>query len=123
MIQRESRRVPTDFVHLGLQARVAVQVVVFGDPPAVGEDLRTLGVLLGRHVAELLEQRDVDVGLDVAGDPRVPVPVPGAADVGGLVDQPHALDAEFAQPRPGQQAAETGADDRDVDLVGEWVRG
>ena len=78
-----------------------------------------LGVFLGRDVAQLLEQRHVHVRLDVARDARVPVPVPGAADVGGLVDQPDALHAELAQPRSGEQSAETGADDRDVDLVGQ----
>ena len=114
-----SRRIPTDLVHLGLQAGVAVEVVVLGDAPAVREDLRALGVFFGGHVAELLQQRHVHVGLDVAGDPRIAVPVPGAAHVGRPVDQPHAFDAELAQPRPRQQPAEAGADDRHVDLVGE----
>ena len=88
MIQRELRCVPADFTDLGVQAGVAVEVVVFGDAPAVREDLRALGVLLGRDVPDLLEQRQVDVGLDVARDAGIAVPVPGAADVGGLVDQP-----------------------------------
>ena len=90
MIQREVAGVPTDLAYLGLQAGVAVQVVVLGDAPAVRQDLRALGVLLGGDVAELLEQRHVHVGLDVTRDARVAVPVPGAAHVGRLVDQPHA---------------------------------
>ena len=106
-------------MNLGLKADVAIQVVVFGDAPTVREDLVALGVLLGRDVAQLLEQRHVHVRLDVTGDARVPVPVPGAAHVGGLVDQPDALHAEFAQPGPGEKPSEPGADDRDVDLVGQ----
>ena len=95
---------------------------MLGDAPAVRQDLRALGVLLGRDVAELLEQRHVHVRLDVTGDARVAVPVPGAAHVGRLVDQPHAVDAELAQPRARQQSAEAGTDDRHVDLVGQRLR-
>ena len=108
-------------MYVGLQARFAVQIVVLGDAPAVREDLRALGVLLRGDVAEFLQQRDVHIGLDVAGDPRVAVPVPGATHVGRPVDQPHTLDTQLAQPRTRQQAAEAGADDRHVNLVGERV--
>ena len=30
---------------------------------------------------------------------------------------------EFPEPGPGEQSAEPGADDRDVDLVGQWAAG
>ena len=83
-------------MHIGLQARVAVQVVVLGDALAVREDLGALGVFLRGDVAELFQQRDVHVGLDVAGDSRIAIPVPGAAHVGRPVDQPHAFDTELA---------------------------
>ena len=106
-------------MHVGLQAGVAIQVVVLGDAPAVREDLGALGVFLAGDVAELLQQRDVHIGLDVAGDPRIPIPIPGAAHVGGSVDQPHAFDTELTQPRSGQQSTESGADDGHVDLVGQ----
>ncbi len=80
-------------------------------------DLGAFGVLLGRDVTELFEKWHVDVGLDVAGDSRIAIPVPGSADVGGLIDQPHIVDAELLAPRTDQQPAEAGADDRDVDGV------
>ena len=118
-----SRCIPTNLLHIGLQARVAVQVIALGDAAAVRKDLRTLGVLVLGNVAEFLQQRDVHIGLDVAGDPRIAVPVPGAADVGRPVDQPDALHAEFAQPHAGQQPTEAGADDRHVHLVGERLAG
>ncbi len=110
-------RAPTDFAYLGLEAGIAVEVVPLGDALTMGKDLGPLRVLLGRDVTQLLEQRDVDVGLDVAGDARIAVPVPGSADVGGLVDQAQALDAELAQPRPREQPTEAGSDDRHVHLV------
>ena len=76
-------------------------------------------VLLLRDVADLLEQRQVDVRLDVAHRARVAVPVPGAAEVAALLDDADVVDAGLAQPRAGEQAAEAAADDDDVDLVGE----
>ena len=96
---------------------------MLGDAPAVREDLVALGVFLGRDVAELLQQRHVHVRLDVARYAGVPVPIPGAADVGSLVDEPDALHTELAQPGPGQQSAESGADDRDIDVVAQWRPG
>src|SRR5262249_4518910 len=80
-------------------------------------DLRAAAVLLDRHVAELFEQRKIDVRLDVAREPRVAVPIPGAPDVAALLDDPDAIDAELAQPRAREQPAEARADQRDVDLV------
>jgi len=99
---------------------------VVSDRLAVAEDLRRLGVLLLRHVADLLEQRQVDVGLDVACRPRVPVPVPGAAEVAALLDDADVVDAGLAQAGPGEEAPEAAADDQHLDLVGErisFVRG
>ena len=119
MIQRELFAFPTDLMHVGLQARIAIQIVVLGDALAMRKDLGSLGVFVRGDVAELFQQRDVHIGLDVAGDPRIAIPVPGAAHVGRPVDQPHTVDTELAQPRSRQQPAEAGADDRHVDLVGQ----
>ena len=96
---------------------------MLGDALAVREDLGPLGVFFRGDVAELFQQRDVHVGLDVAGYPRIPVPVPRAAHVGRAVDQPHTVDAELAQPRSRQQPAEARADDGHVDLVGQRLAG
>lgn len=90
---------------------------MLGDPAAVSPDLGTLGVLLGGDVTEFLEQRHVDIGLDVAGDFGIAVPVPGSADVGGLIDQPHVVHTELLAPGPDQQPAEAGAHHGDVDGV------
>ena len=77
------------------------------------------GVLLLRDVADLLEQRQVDVRLDVALRARVAVPVPRAAEVAALLDDADVVDAGLAQPGAGEQPAEAAADDDHVDLVGQ----
>ena len=61
--------------------------------------------------------------LDVTRRPRVAVPVPGAAEVAGLVDHPERVDAGLAQVRSRQHPAEPGPNDRDVDLVCHRVTG
>ena len=81
------------------------------------------GVLLLRDVAGLLQQRQVDVALDVALRAGIAVPVPGAAEVAALLDDADALDPGLAQPGAGHQAAEAAADDQHVDLVGAAARG
>ena len=68
------------------------------DPLGVLEDLGDEGVLLLRHVAELLEQRQVAVRLDVALRAGVAVPVPGAAEVAAGLDDAEVGDALLGQP-------------------------
>src|ERR1700733_9798020 len=105
-------------MHVGAQVRVAVEIVLLCDALAVRKDLRTLRVLFGRDVAEFLQQRDVHIALDIAGDPRIPIPIPGAAYVGRPVDQPPTFHAELTQPHRRQQPTEAGTHDRNVHLVG-----
>ena len=54
-------------------------------------------------VAHLLEQRQIAVALDVAGDAGIAVPVPGAADVAALLAEAHIGEAGLAQLVPEQQ--------------------
>ena len=115
------RFVPDHPVDLGLQAGVVVEAVVFGDAAAVGEDLRRVAELARRQVAELFQQRQIGVGLDIAGRARVAVPVPGAAEIGALFDHANIFDTGFPQPRAGQQAAQPAADDRHFHLVLERI--
>ncbi len=95
----------------------SIKVVVAGDALGVFEDLGGEGVFVLRHVAELFEQRQVDVGFDVAHRAGIAVPVPGAADIAGLVDEADALEPGLAQARAHEQAAEAAADDEEVDFV------
>jgi len=94
-----------------------VQIEVLCDGPRVLPDLLAGGVLPLRDVSDLFEQRHVDVRLDVAVDAGVPVPVPGAAEIPALFDDPDPLHARLPQPRAGEQPAEAAADDEHVDAV------
>src|SRR6516165_7573522 len=114
---------PANLLYLGLQTCVTVQVVTLGDPAGVGQDFGAFRVLLGRDITELLEQWHIDVGLDVAGDSGVTIPIPGPANVGGLVDQPDVVDTELPASGPDEQPAEARTDDGDVDLVADGVAG
>ena len=100
-----------------LEAGVVVEPKALADRSRVGEDLRREAVLLLRHVAEFLEQGQVDVRLDVALGTRVAVPVPSAAEVAALLDDADVLDAGLAQPGTGQEPAEAAADHHDIDVV------
>ncbi len=111
--------VPLHRRDLGLEAGVAVQVVALADRSAVGEDLRSVDILLAGYVVEFFEQREIHVRLDVAHCAWVTIPVPGAAEIAALFDHPDARDAMFAEPRPSEQAAEPATDDNHIGLVGQ----
>ena len=83
----------------------------------VAEDLGGQRVLLGGHVAGLLEQRQVDHRRGVAHGAGVAVPVPGAADVAAALDDAHVVDAGLLEPGAGDEAGEAAADDRHRHLV------
>jgi hypothetical protein len=100
-----------------VEQRVVVEAEVLGDGDRVLPDLFAGGVAPLGHVPDFFEQRQVLVGLDVAVDARIPVPVPGSAEVPGLVDRPDLPDAGLAQARAGEQAAEAAADHRHFDAV------
>ena len=76
-----------------------------------------MGVLLLGYVAGLLEEGQVNVRLDVALGSRVAVPVPGPANVAGLVDQPHILDPGHPQPCPNGQRCKPGTNEGHLHLV------
>ena len=63
---------------------------------AVGEDLGALRLVPGGDVVHLVEQRQIVVGDHVARHSRIPIPVPGATDVGAALDDADALDTLFA---------------------------
>ena len=114
-----ARRVPRNRRDLGGQARALVELEVLGNAAAVLEDLGGSDVLLARDIGGLLEEREVDVGLDVALCPRVPVPVPGAAEVAALLNDAEVVDARLPEPGAGDEAGETAADDDHGDVVDE----
>ncbi len=69
--------VPADLLDAGLEADVAIQIELARDRLTVFQDLLAEGIFLLRDEAELFEQGQIGVGLDVAGDPGIAVPIPG----------------------------------------------
>ena len=111
--------IPVRRGHLGTEADVAPQLVSVGDEAEVAQDLRLGGVFL-RPLPRVLQFRIERVavvdGLDVAACAGIAVPVPGAADVAGLLDH-GSRKAGLAQAMQEIEAGKPGADDRDVDLL------
>ena len=98
---------------------MVVEAELLRDQLAVLEDLEARRVLLGREVAGLVEQQHVGVGLDIARDARIAVPVPGAADVAAPLTEADVGEAGLRELVPEQETGEAGADDDDIALVGQ----
>jgi hypothetical protein len=86
---------------------------------AVLENFETRRKLHRREVLHFLQQREVAVRLDVAGNPRIAIPIPGAADVAALLTKANILKTGFPQLVPEHEPSEAGADDENFALVGE----
>jgi hypothetical protein len=94
------RRIPGEAHDLGVEQRVVVEAVLFADALAVREDFRRMRIFLRRHVTGFFEQRHVDHRRRIALRARIPVPVPGAAEVAALLD-----DADILIPASDKRAA------------------
>ena len=110
------RFVPIERAHLGLEEGAVVEVVVSADRLGVGKDLGAVRVLLGGDGAEFLEQRHVDVRFHVALDPRVAIPIPGAAEIPARFDDSEIFDTGLAESHAHQKPAEAAADDHNLDF-------
>ncbi len=113
------RLVPGGLLDRGVEQAVFVEAEHVGEPLTVFEDLETRGEFHRRDIARLLEERQVAVGLHIAGDARIAVPVPGAADVAALLAETDVLEAGVAQLVPEQQTGEAAAHHQDFALVGQ----
>jgi hypothetical protein len=102
-----------------VKADVAPQIIAVGDETEIAEDFR-LGCVFLRPFPRALEFRVEGVavidGLNVAARAGIPVPVPGAADVIGLVDR-YRREAGLAQPMQKIEAGKARAHHRDVNLL------
>ncbi len=108
---------------VGLEERVGVEVERASQQLGVLEDLRGAGVVLGRHEAGLLEQGQVHVGLHVAHAARIAVPVPGAPEVAGLLDDPEVGDPVLAEVDGGEHPGEAATHDHHCGLFDHGVPG
>ncbi len=115
--------VPDELLDHRLEHAGTIEVVALRQSLHIGEDLGALGVFLGRDVVHLFEQRHVDIGFDVAGNTGIAVPVPGAAEVGALLDDADVLDSGLAQPAAGEQRGEAAADHQHVGVLDDRIAG
>src|SRR6185437_4984579 len=87
--------VPYRRCYRGLKDGKFIEVVFSRDRLAVGENLLAAGVVLSRDIIEFVKQRQIIIGYNVAGDPGVAVPIPGAADVRGALYDTNTLDPDL----------------------------
>jgi hypothetical protein len=109
--------IPVRRRHGRLKHRQIVKIVLPGNRLAVREDLRPLGEEALRHVVQLIQQRQVIVGRDVARRAGIAVPVPRAAHVRPALHDADALHPALAQPRRRQQRRESAADEQAFDEI------
>ncbi len=109
--------VPAQPAHLRAEYRAVIEPIVLADAPAVFEDLGTVGELLRGDEVQLFEQRDIAIGFVVALDAGIPIPVPNAAEVPALLDDPDVVDASLLELGGRQQAREAPAEDGDIDIL------
>jgi hypothetical protein len=109
--------VPIEAHDLGVKQRVVVEAVLLADTLAVREDFRRMRILLRGHMAGFFEQRHVDHRRGIALRARIPVPVPGAAEVATLLYDADIPDAGFGQARGGGEPGKAAADEGEADVV------
>ena len=100
-----------------MEQGVVVEAVLPADPLALLQDLRGMSVFLARMVPRLLKQGDVDHRGGVALGARIPVPVPGPAEVAPLLDDADVADASFHQARGRDQARKTATNEGECDVI------
>ncbi len=122
-VQRRCLLVPVRPGDVGLEERVGVEVELGGQELGVPEDLRGAGIALGGHEAGLLEERQVDEGLDVAHAARIAVPVPGAPEVAGLLDDPDVGDPVLGEVDRREHSGEAAAHDHHGGVLDHRVTG
>ena len=89
------------------------------DRVTVRQDLGGTRVLFAGDVANLFEQRKVDVRLNIAHGAGVTVPIPRAAEVPALFDNTNVFDAGLTQSSTGKESAKPATDNDHIGLVGE----
>ncbi|TLS21416.1 uncharacterized protein PpBr36_10219 [Pyricularia pennisetigena] len=101
------------------EKRPVPQPPLLSDAHGVQPDLLAARVAVRRDVSRLLQQRQVDAGFGIALQAGVPVPVPGAADVAGRVDQANVVGREpgLDQTHGVYEAAEARTHDEELDVV------
>ena len=113
---------PAVFIPLGtgyfcLHQRIGMQIIFFGYHTTIIKCFRRIGIFLLRGKLGFFQQGEIDVRLDVARSARIPVPIPRAAKVAALFDNPEIINAGLAQARRSQHAAKAASDNRHFNLI------
>ena len=111
--------IPVGAFNRGVKQAAVVKAKALGHGLAVLQNFKTRGKFHGRNDAHFLQQRQVAVGLHVASNARVAVPVPGAADIAALLAKTHVLKACGAQLVPEQQRAKACTNHQNLAGVGQ----
>jgi len=104
-----------------MKERVFHEIEFIGDRLEVGKDLVPKRVSVLRDVVEFLQHRQVDVGLDVAHQAGISVPVPGPADSACLIDDPDPANPPLAQLGRCHDSSHPTTDDHDIDGLGQGI--
>ena len=104
-------------MHARVKERAGVQVKLTRDALAMLMDLRPVGESLRRHVAGFFQQGHIAIGVIVALNSRIAVPIPDPAEVAGMLDDPEIVDARLLQMDACQHPREASAENRDVQFL------
>ena len=109
--------VPGGLTHGGVKQAALVEAIFLRHLLAVFENFEAGGELHGGEIFHLLQQWQIAVGFNIAGDTGISVPIPGAAHVAAFFAKPHVVKTGGAQLVPQHKGGETGAYHEDFAFV------
>ncbi len=115
--------VPAQRLHHGVEKRVFIEVVLLRDALGVFADFVTVGELLRRHEARFFEQRQIAVGVVVALQTGITVPVPHAAKVTRMINVAETGEAGIPDVNASCDAGPPAAEDGDIDFLADRCTG
>src|SRR5690606_40964587 len=92
-----SHVVPDHAIDRGPKHRLVVKTIFAADLLRIIEDLAAGRIFLARHAPQFFEQRDIDVGFDVAMHAGIAVPIPGTPEIAGPIDEYDVVDTGLLQ--------------------------
>ena len=105
---------PAELCHPSLKDRVFIKPKVLPNALRVLINLGCKGIAKFGHVARLLEEREVAVGLNVTLCARVTIPIPGSAEVAPAFNNSDSFDACLDQACGCEHAYPATANDDDL---------
>ena len=106
---------------MGVEQRLVGKAVPLGKLAAIALDFGAFGELLRGQKAGFLKQRQVAIGIVVALDAGIAVPVPHPAEIARGVDVAKVGHARLGQMDRGQQSAKARTEHQHVKVLGHRV--